>query len=132
VAGIEQFYAEQMFLLDSGQVEEWAQTFTVDGEFASNATPAPAVGREVIAAVAGKAAAQYAEQGVQRRHWLGMVAAEPRGADEAFVRSYALVIETPRGGRAAIRASTLCEDLMVRQDGRWLVRRRKVSRDDLL
>ncbi|MEU9155344.1 nuclear transport factor 2 family protein [Streptomyces sp. NPDC048417] len=129
--GVEQFYAQQMFLLDSGQAEAWAETFTPEGVFAANAHPEPFVGRAAIASGARQAADAYAAQGVQRRHWLGMVAVERRDEDRVLARSYALVIETPRGGSPAIRASTLCEDILVREGEGWLVADRRVTRDDL-
>jgi len=128
---IQQFYAHQMFLLDSGQAEAWAGTFTPDGVFGANAHPEPFSGRAEIAAGARRATDDYAAKGVQRRHWLGMVAVEPRGEGQAFVRSYALVVETPRGGFPVIKASTLCEDILVHEGGGWLVADRRVSRDDL-
>nr|AEM44306.1 hydroxylacyl-CoA dehydrogenase [uncultured bacterium] len=128
---IQQFYAHQMQLLDDGRAEDWALTFTEDGVFAANAHPEPAAGRAVISAAARKATDEYAANGVQRRHWLGMVSVEQRGEDEVFARCYALVIETPRGGQAALRVSTRCDDRLVRQDGRWLVKNRQVTRDDL-
>ncbi|WP_063774830.1 nuclear transport factor 2 family protein [Kitasatospora azatica] len=128
---VQQFYAQQMQLLDSGNAEEWAETFTEDGVFAANAHPEPAAGRAVITAAARTATDDYAAKGIQRRHWLGMVSVERRGADEVFAQCYALVIETPRGGQAAVRVSTRCDDLLVRVEGRWQVKHRQVTRDDL-
>ncbi|MFF0388464.1 nuclear transport factor 2 family protein [Kitasatospora sp. NPDC004615] len=128
---VQQFLASQMQLLDSGRVAEWAATFTEDGVFAANAHPEPAAGRVAITAAAQAATDAYAAKGIQRRHWLGMVTVEPRDENTAAVRSYAVVIETPKGGQAAIRVSTLCEDLLVRESGHWLVQHRQVTRDDL-
>ncbi|MCD0485158.1 nuclear transport factor 2 family protein [Streptacidiphilus sp. ASG 303] len=128
---VQQFYAQQMQLLDSGRAEEWAETFTEDGVFAANAHPQPARGRATIAAAVRAASDEYAAKGVQRRHWLGMVSLEQCAEDDLHARCYALVIETPRGGQSVIRASTLCEDRLVRRDGRWLVEERQVTRDDL-
>lgn len=128
---IEQFYAAQMQLLDDGAVQEWADTFTLDGVFAANAHPEPARGREAIATAAKRTVAELAEQGLVRRHWIGMLSV--RGNDDGTVaaRSYAVVLQTPKGGQAAIRFSTVCEDVLVRRDGDWQVLDRKVSRDDL-
>ncbi|WP_129308655.1 nuclear transport factor 2 family protein [Streptomyces sp. L2] len=128
---VQQFYAQQMQLLDSGRVEEWAATFTEDGVFAANAKPEPTVGRDTIAAVAGQVVAQYERDGIQRRHWMGMVAVDEARGEVVRARSYALVIETPRGQAPFIKASTTCEDELVRENGRWLVRHRLISRDDL-
>ncbi|MBW5424961.1 nuclear transport factor 2 family protein [Streptomyces sp. BG9H] len=129
---VQQFYAQQMQLLDSGRVREWAETFTEGGVFAANAHPEPAAGRAAITAAAQQATDAYAAQGIQRRHWLGMVAVEEREAGTVSARCYALVIETPRGGQAVIKASTLCEDLLVREGDALLVRDRRVTRDDLI
>lgn len=128
---IQQFYAQQMHLLDDGRAQEWSLTFTEDGVFGANAHPQAFEGREAIADSAGRACADYAARGVQRRHWLGMVSVEDRGGDAAYARCYALVLETERGGAPVIRASTSCEDRLVRVDGQWLVQDRRVTRDDL-
>ncbi|MFI6864513.1 nuclear transport factor 2 family protein [Streptomyces sp. NPDC050421] len=129
---VQQFYARQMQLLDDGRVQEWALTFTEDGVFAANAHPVPAEGRDAITAAAAKATAEYAAKGVQRRHWLGMLTVERTGPLTATARCYAQVIETPRGGQAALRVSTLCEDRLVREGSSWLVEHRSVTRDDLI
>ncbi|WP_034089983.1 nuclear transport factor 2 family protein [Streptacidiphilus albus] len=129
---VQQFYAQQMQLLDQGRVEEWAATFTEDGVFAANAHPEPTVGRAAIIASAGAATADYAARGIQRRHWLGMVSIETSGPDALTARCYAVVLETPRGGPAGIKASTLCEDRLVRGADGWLVEHRLVTRDDLV
>ncbi|MGI5455128.1 nuclear transport factor 2 family protein [Streptomyces sp. CA-249302] len=129
---VQQFYARQMQLLDDGRVAEWALTFTEDGVFAANAHPEPAAGRAAITAAAAKATEEYAAKGVQRRHWLGMVSVEPGTRNRVNARCYALVIETPRGGQAAIRVSTLCEDRLVHDGADWLVEHRQVTRDDLV
>lgn len=128
---VQQFYGHQMQLLDAGLVEEWAGTFTEDGVFAANAHPEPSVGRAVIEAGARRAVEDLAARKLVRRHWLGMLDVEPVDADSVRVRSYAQVIETPIGGQTVVRLSTTCADLLVRLDGKWLVRERKVARDDL-
>ncbi|MGV9297621.1 nuclear transport factor 2 family protein [Amycolatopsis sp. NPDC003676] len=129
---IQNFYSRQMHLLDDGKVDEWAATFTEDGSFGANAHPAPFVGRTAIADGARKAHAALAERGVQRRHWLGMLAAEPRTEGGYRVRSYAQILETPRGGQTTVLMSTTCDDVLVRtSEGEWRVQSRAVRRDDL-
>ncbi|MEV4053685.1 nuclear transport factor 2 family protein [Amycolatopsis sp. NPDC049688] len=128
---VERFYARQMQLLDSGAAREWAATFTEDGVFTANAHPEPQRGRAAIEAGALDAISRLEAQAVQRRHWLGMLTVD-HGADGTFVaRTYALVIETPEHGRAAVRLSCTCRDVLVRRDGALLVRHRQVHRDDL-
>lgn len=128
---IQQFYAHQMQLLDRGATQEWANTFTEDGVFAANAQPEPATGRSVIATGAARASADFAAKGIQRRHWLGMVSATARDDGTVQAQAYALVLTTPKGGQAAIGVSTTMDDILVRENGEWKVRRRDVSRDDL-
>ncbi|SBT42882.1 nuclear transport factor 2 family protein [Micromonospora auratinigra] len=127
---VQGFYAYQMQLLDRGAAQEWAQTFTPDGVFAANAHPEPTRGRDAIAAAARKASDDLAARGIRRRHWLGMVQVTPT-AEGARATSYALIIETPRGGQATVRMSTTCEDDLVRGEDGWQVRHRQVRRDDL-
>ena len=125
------FYARQMQLLDDALVEEWAETFTEEGVFAANAHPQPTRGRSAIAAAARAATDDLAKRGIRRRHWIGMPALLETAGDEIRVRSYATVFETPLGGQAGVRMSTLMDDRLVRSNGQLLVRHRQVTRDDL-
>jgi hypothetical protein len=129
---IQHFYAWQMQLLDEDLVEAWAQTFTEDGVFAANAQPQPTSGREAITASARAAREDLARRGVQTRHCLMMLVVTSDQGDTVKVRSYAVVIETPIGGAPKLHVSTVCEDELVRDSGRWLVRDRYVTRDDIV
>lgn len=128
---VQQFYGRQMHLLDEADVAGWAATFTEDGVFAANAHPEPQVGRAAIEKSAHSAARALADQKIQRRHWLGMLDVSEREDGTILARTYALVINTPRGGQAAVHLSTSCDDILVREQGRLLVRHRQVLRDDL-
>jgi 3-phenylpropionate/cinnamic acid dioxygenase small subunit len=127
-----QFYARHVQLLDEGFAEEWAEQFTDDGVFSQNVKPEPKRGRAAIAAGMRRGVDRVAAAGVTRRHWFGMVVAdpEPDETDEAVrTHYYALVFETPRGGRASVYLSTTGEDVLVRRDDRWLIRSRLVTHD---
>ena len=100
---VQQFYAVQMRLLDEGRAEEWAATFTEDGEFGQDRRPEPRRGRAEIGGRLRKAADALADRGVVRRHWLGMLAVDPQQDGTVRTRYYALVIETPKGGPSASR-----------------------------
>lgn len=129
---IQHFYARQMQELDAGRHEAWAATFTPDGTFVAPGRPEPVSGREALAKAAAVATAEHAEQGLVLRHWLGMLTLTPRPDARVFTRCYALVLVTPLGGTPTLHRSTVCEDLLSRQDdGTWLVEHRRVSRDDL-
>jgi 3-phenylpropionate/cinnamic acid dioxygenase small subunit len=127
---VQNFYAHQMQLLDSGDVAAWAETFTEDGVFAAN-TQDPVTGRDSIhrAAEAVHEALHHAE--IRHRHWLGMMDVRPVSPERLQVRSYALILAIPVGGQATVHVSTTCDDELVRDNGSWLVRHRRVVRDDL-
>jgi 3-phenylpropionate/cinnamic acid dioxygenase small subunit len=128
---VQHFYGRQMRYLDSGAVREWAATFTEDGVFAANAHPEPQVGRAAIEAGSHQAVAQMEAEGIQRRHWLGMLEVDERPDGTLLARTYALIVQTRLGGQPETRLSCTCDDVLVRQDGRLLVRHRQVYRDDL-
>jgi len=128
---IQQFYAKQMQLLDAGRVAEWAASFTEDGTFAANAHPEPARGRTAIREAAQNTVKDLAAKGLVRRHWLGMLALYPDADGSVLARSYAQVLETPYGGPATLRMSTVCQDVLLHDGEQWLVRDRQVWRDDM-
>ncbi|MFF4507782.1 nuclear transport factor 2 family protein [Streptomyces sp. NPDC001401] len=129
---VQQFYGRQMQLLDSGEVDAWACTFTEDCVFVSNAQPEPTVGRQALAAGARQAVEYVTAQGIRRRHVLGTVAVIGQEETTVSVRFYVLLVETPRGGQATILCSATCEDVLeVGPDGPVVVRR-VVSRDDVV
>jgi 3-phenylpropionate/cinnamic acid dioxygenase small subunit len=127
-ASVEQFYAHHMQLLDDGRIPEWASHFTEDGTFAVDSHPVPARGRQEIVAGASRTVEQLREQGIARRHWLGMSDITPEG-DTVRVRSYALVFQITEADGAAVRSSTVCEDLLVCEGGSWLIQARVVRQD---
>jgi 3-phenylpropionate/cinnamic acid dioxygenase small subunit len=128
---IAQFYARQMRLLDEGDAEGWALTFADDGVFRSPARPAPVTGRANIRDGARATVEDLAARKIVRRHWMGMLEVERQPDGSAHALSYAQVIETPRGGQPALRMTSTCADILVREDGRWVVRDRTITRDDL-
>lgn len=127
---IQQFYARHMHLLDRHEVDDWADTFTTDAVFDTEALPEPVVGRTQIAEKARQFTTFLEHAGITRRHWLGMLAVEPRG-EEVLATSYVLEVETLRGGPTLVRNSLCCEDRLVRHDGSWLVHHRHATRDDM-
>ncbi|MGW5703095.1 MULTISPECIES: SRPBCC family protein [Amycolatopsis] len=128
---LQAFYARQMRLLDNGEAERWAETFTEDGVFAQNAKPRPMSGRADIAASMRRGLDRLAATGLRRRHWTGMLEVEPLPGGEVRTNYYALVISTPKGGKAELYLSTTCSDLLVRWGNGWLVRHRQVDHDNV-
>jgi hypothetical protein len=99
--------------------------------FAANAHPEPSRGRDVIERAAAATVATLAERGVTRRHWLGMVHVAENADGTVTARSYAQILEIPRGGAVTVLMSTTCVDVLVRDGEDFLVRHREVARDDL-
>ncbi|MET9295644.1 nuclear transport factor 2 family protein [Streptomyces sp. NPDC003077] len=128
-AGIEQFYARHLHLLDDGDAEAWAETFTEDGVFALPGRPEPTRGRAALAEGARRAHAERRGSGETHRHWHGMTDISPRDDGTVHVRCYALVVATPRGGDPRLHRSCVCEDVLVPVGSGWQVRSRRVTRD---
>jgi hypothetical protein len=129
---VQHFYGRQMRYLDSGETERWAGTFARDGVFSANAHPEPQRGRAAIEEAARKTVLRLAEQGVQRRHWLGMLEVDEQQDGTVLARTYALVVDTVRGGTPDVLLSCACDDILVREDSGFAVRHRQVYRDDLV
>ncbi len=124
-----QFYAKHMRLLDEGAAEEWADDFTGDAVFTQNVKPVPWRGRGEIAALMRRGADRLAASGIVRRHWLSMVSIDREDDDTVHTRYYAVIFETPKGGKPSVHLCTTGEDELVRHGDRWLVRYRSIAHD---
>ncbi len=127
---VEQFYAHQMQVLDSGDAAGWAATFTDDGVFSSNGMQNPVTGYDELLAAAKKANAALASEGITRRHLVSTLTIEGGDDDGVRARCYVLIIDTGNGA-TALRMSTVMEDLLVFSTAGWLVQERTVRRDGL-
>jgi hypothetical protein len=130
-AAVEQFYAEHFHLLDAGAAEQWALTFTEDGVFQPPGGKPPVRGRAALASGVAAGYRKLLDAGETHRHWHGMLAVDPRDDATVRVRCYALILATPVGGPTRSHLSCVCDDVLVREGGRLLVRERRVSRDDM-
>ncbi len=86
-------------------------------------------GREAIRAALAARRQTRADQGQLPRHIHTNIAIEPRGDDEATVHSLFSLALTTREG-VSIEVVGTYEDTVVRQDGRWLIASRKITRDE--
>jgi 3-phenylpropionate/cinnamic acid dioxygenase small subunit len=129
-AEAQQFYAHQMQLLDLGEAEQWAQTFTEDATFDVPTLPEPVRGHAGLVAATRRSSAELAA-GQRHRHFLGMLDVRPRPDGGLDVRSYAIVYASQIGGESRVHRVCVCEDVLLREDGRLRVSARRVTRDDL-
>jgi actinorhodin biosynthesis protein ActVIA len=131
-ADVNQFYARQMQLLDNGKFEDYARTFTADGEFQHTPGQPAAVGHAGIVAELESFNTRFAGDPVQRRHSFGMidVRACPDGSLET--NFYALIVTTRPGVKEPkVGPSCTVRDVLVREDGELRNRSRKVDHDQL-
>jgi 3-phenylpropionate/cinnamic acid dioxygenase small subunit len=128
---VQQLYARQSHLIDSGRAQEWARTFTEDGEFHSPSYPEPVIGAEALRAFAERFTEEAASAGQVRRHVLTNVFAQPGRNGELQVSAYLQVIATTVTGVTTILRFTTCHDRLVREGRGWRIARREVRRDDL-
>ncbi|MDW8805238.1 nuclear transport factor 2 family protein [Streptomyces scabiei] len=128
---IQQFYARQTGLLDEGRAVEWAETFTETAAFRDASRPQEAlVGHRALGARAQAHHDRLTAEGIDVRHWLGMIDVRADGDGGLRVRSYALTPSTGRDGRGPrISTSVVCHDRLVRDAGRWRVADRTLRCD---
>lgn len=129
LAELQLFYAEQSRLLDEGGAEEWARTFTEDGVFFSTGIPAPVRGRTAITEGRRRATAESRAAGVQRRHVFGVPSVRSADDGSLVCRLQVLVVSTADGAAPQLRAVCMCEDVLVRENGVLLIRKRTVAHD---
>ncbi|MDX6364834.1 nuclear transport factor 2 family protein [Streptomyces sp. NPDC058274] len=128
---IQQFYSLQLKILDRGDGEQWAQTFTPEGVFQAADMPEPLVGREILVKAIERQSALH--EGLILRHWVGQLTVEQLDDVTVRAQSYVMVYVTPDrtllNGEVHFRHHTLCDDELVRSNGSWLVRKRFVETD---
>lgn len=131
---VQQFYANQVHLLDALRAEEFAATFTEDGVFDHSPGSPPASGREGIsAAIRAHQERRYGNDPTQRRHWFNMLRVLPQ--DDGSIRTdyYAMVLATRPEQPVVVPASACSvQDLLVREEGALRNRSRRVVADHTL
>lgn len=138
VVEIHQLYGRQCHLIDSGDAEGWAATFTPDGVFNSPTYPGPVVGTSQLVTFAEQFTEDALAAGEVRRHVVSTLAVDAHRADGVGdrepdmldVRAYLQIVATPAGGVPRLVRLTTLLDKVVRHKGSWRVQTRIVRRDD--
>lgn len=128
---VQQHYARQMQLLDGEDFDGYADTFTLDGEFAHTPGQPAARTRAGIVEELRRFHLRFADDPVQRRHWFTMINIEPRGDGSVRATCYALVGTIRPGAAPVLAPSCVVHDVLVRDNGRLLNRSRRVEHDQL-
>ncbi len=128
---IHRAYARQSHLIDGGDAEGWAATFTPDGEFVSPSYDAPVAGTAALVRFATSFADAGAAQGLVARHVVTNVDVH-RQRDDGSVeaRAYLQIVTTGSGEDSRLVRLTTLADLWVPVADGWRLRRRRVRRDD--
>lgn len=128
-AEVQQFYAMQMQSLDDRRLEDYANTFTEDGEFRHTPGREPARTRAGILADLYEFHKRFDDDPMRRRHWFNMINLEPR--DDGSIRStvYALIVKIRPGAKPEIGPSCVVHDVLVWNNGALLTRSRWVHHD---
>lgn len=127
VAAVCNLYARQAHLIDSCQHDDWAHTFTPDGQFHSPTYGQPAIGYEQLAGIS-KAFSQAAQKsGERHRHLIDNIWVVECDATTAQVCAYLSIVATKEAGETRIlRIVTLADELAMTDQG-WQVSRRTVT-----
>jgi 3-phenylpropionate/cinnamic acid dioxygenase small subunit len=126
---VQQFYANQMRLIDEREAELWADTFTEEAVFQEASRMDPLHGRAAIRTAARANADRFAASDVRLRHWLGMLQVREESDGSLRTRCYALAMRTPTGGDLDVFVSVVCRDHLVPAGDGWLVAHRDLTHD---
>lgn len=126
---INQFCAEQVHLLDDGEADGWAATFTDNGEFRSPTYPEPARGRDQLAGIVRAYHQRAAGAGERHRHVTSDLMVRQIDADTLAVRATQLIMASSPAGARVDRVITMTDILDRTIDG-WRTLSKTITRDD--
>jgi uncharacterized protein (TIGR02246 family) len=121
---IREVLAEYCFRLDDGRFAEMAALFTEDGTW--DTAFGKATGRAAIAELARSLRARSEEPRPRAVHLVTNIAIALDGGRAAVRSNWMVMQNSPQGPKVGSGGAYL--DDMVREDGRWLFRYRKIDR----
>jgi actinorhodin biosynthesis protein ActVIA len=131
-AHVDQHYAHQVQCLDDGRFEEYAATFTPDGEFQHTPGVEPARAHAGIVRELRAFHERFRDNPVQRRHWFNMIRLERRVDGAYDATFYALVLTVrPDVKEPLVGPSCLVHDVLEIEGGTVRNRSRRVEHDQL-
>lgn len=128
LASLRNFYARQAHLIDTGQHEGWAQTFTENGEFHSPTYGQPAIGQAQLAAISRRFSESAQQAGERQRHLVQNVWVTQCDGTSAQVRAYVMIVGTSLVEKQTriLRIVTNIDELERCADG-WRIRHRQIK-----
>ena len=128
LAALRNLYARQAHLIDAGQHEQWAQTFTPDGQFHSPTYGQPAVGHDKLADISKAFEASAKKNDECHRHLIDNIWVVDCDGTRAQVRAYLSILATRReGGEVRILRIVTINDKLEKSSDGWRVRHRTVT-----
>jgi actinorhodin biosynthesis protein ActVIA len=123
---VQMFYAHQMPLLEDRRPQEYAATFTADAVIEHASGLFKLAGRREIAGGIGMSVETYG--GKAFRHWCDHLRVREAG-EEIHARQTVIVSVTGESGLVTWEPSCTLDDVLIRQDGKLLVRQRFLRHD---
>lgn len=120
------FYAHQMPLLEQRRIAEFVQTYTPDGVFEHASGLFKLQGQQQIQMGTLSSLENYGDSVF--RHWVNHLHVEQVG-DEVHAGFTAIVSVTAPNGQVTWEPSCTVNDILVRREGRLLVRSRVLQHD---
>jgi len=122
---ISQLFSQYDYTIDNGDGPGWAENFTADGVFQDPSWCAK--GREQLIGVVGRDKRIGKDQEHHHVPAMGPIVYQDR--DHATIHSTVMVVrETGFGKTGGIMVTGTYDDVLVRQNGRWLFKHRLVHR----
>ncbi|WP_197519782.1 nuclear transport factor 2 family protein [Pseudonocardia sp. HH130630-07] len=120
--GIQALYARYAHAIDGGDGETWADCYTADGTYWSS-TFGTRSGRDALREFAVAHFEEWREQGITTQHWINQSRFEPTSWGISG-RTYVLLMGARESGPPVAMLQTEYHDELVRDAGRWRLRRR--------
>lgn len=128
IAVLRNLYAKQAHLIDTGQHDQWAHTFTPNGEFHSPTYGQPAIGYDQLAGISKTFSASASQNGERHRHLIENIWVAKSDSSTANVRAYVLILATKADQtETRILRIVAIEDQLEKTGEDWLVRSRTVT-----
>ena len=124
---VQQFYANQMRLLDNLKIEDYAATFTPDGWIEHAHRNERAEGRATM--IAGMYAALPRYKGVVVRHWFDHLVIDEADDGSLKVSYYTLVTRVDSDGHVVFEPTFTIDDVLVRINGVLHTKSRYIVKD---
>lgn len=126
---IRDLYSRYNAYVDTGAYDDWAACFTEDGQF----LPAVATGGRAAIATLGKARfeARAGQAWREPQHWNSNLILSGDGNAATALCYIMRLVRMKDSGESVANVLGMYEDALVKIDGRWLFKIRKVTQDTL-